>query len=150
MLRVGLCGSVWVEVDGARLPDGLLAGRQGRLVLAYLMCERHRSVRREELSELLWGERLPPSWSSSLSVVVSKLRRLLGEAGLDPTTALASAFGSYRLHVPDDTWVDWDAANAAVGHAERAVHDGRFDAGVASMPGWPRPARPSRSPGAAF
>ena len=44
MLRVLLCGGVSVEVDARRLPDASLAGRQGRLVLAYLVCERHRSV----------------------------------------------------------------------------------------------------------
>jgi class 3 adenylate cyclase len=132
MLRVGLCGGVTVEVDGRALPDALLAGRQGRLVLAYLVCERHRSVPREELAELLWGERVPSSWSSSLSVVVSKLRRMLAEAGLEPTTTLASAFSSYRLHLPDNAWVDWEAAAEAVERAERAVQAGDLDTAIAS------------------
>jgi class 3 adenylate cyclase/tetratricopeptide (TPR) repeat protein len=133
MLRVGLCGGVSVEIDGRPLPDALLAGRQGRLVLAYLVCERHRAVPREELAELLWGERVPSSWSSSLSVVVSKLRRMLARAGLDPTTTLASVFGSsYRLHLPDNAWVDWEAAADAVERAERAVHAGDLDTAITS------------------
>src|SRR6516165_191569 len=98
VLEVGLCGGVALEVDGRRIPDSSFAGRQGRLVWAYLVCERHRSVHREELADLLWPDRLPSSWTSSLSVVISKLRRLLVEAGLDPSEALAGAFGSYRLH----------------------------------------------------
>lgn len=81
MLTVALCGGVAIEADSRRLPAALLAGRQGRLVLAYLVCERHRSVPREELAELLWGDHLPSSWPASLSAVVSKLRRLLTEAG---------------------------------------------------------------------
>src|SRR5947209_3294265 len=123
VLRISLCGGVAVEADGRRLPEALVAGRQGRLVLGYLVCERHRSVRREELAELLWGEQLPSSWTSSLSAVVSKLRRLLSEAGLDATATLASAFGSYRLQLPDDAWVDLEAASAGVDAAEQAVGD---------------------------
>lgn len=129
MLRVGLCGGVVVEADGRRLPDALLAGRQGRLVFAYLVCARHRSVSREELAELLWGERLPSSWASSLSAVVSKLRRLLSEAGLDGAS-LASAFGSYRLHLPEDATVDWEAVAAAVERAEDGAQQGDVDAAV--------------------
>jgi class 3 adenylate cyclase/tetratricopeptide (TPR) repeat protein len=132
MLRVLLCGGVSVEVDARRLPDASLAGRQGRLVLAYLVCERHRSVPREELAELLWSDRLPASWTSSLSVVVSKLRRLISEAGLDPAATLASSFGSYRLHLPQEAWVDVEAAAQAVERAEAAERAGRTDDAVAA------------------
>ena len=111
MLRVMLCGGVALEVDGRRLSDSLLAGRQGRLVFAYLVCERHRSVPRDELAELVWEEGLlPVSWAASLSAVISKLRRLLAEAGFDGSAALASASGSYRLHLPDGASVDLDEA----------------------------------------
>ena len=128
MLSVRLCGGVAVEVDGRRVPDSLLAGRQGRLVLAYLLCERHRSVPREELAELLWPQRLPASWTTSLSVVVSKLRRLLSEAGLDPVAVLVSAFGTYQLDLPKGTWIDWDVVAETVERAEEAVHTGDFRA----------------------
>ena len=87
-MRLFLCGGVAVETGGRRLPDTAFAGRQGRLVLAYLVCERHRSVPREELAALLWGEHVPASWSPSLSAVVSKLRRMLTDAGLDGPDAM--------------------------------------------------------------
>jgi class 3 adenylate cyclase/ketosteroid isomerase-like protein len=132
MLRVTVCGGVAVEADGRRLPDALLAGRQGRLVLAYLVCERHRSVPRDELADLVWGEALPSSWAASLSAVVSKLRRLLGEAGLDGPEALASAFGSYRVHLPEGTWIDWEVVAGAVERAEAAVRAGAVDDAVAA------------------
>ncbi len=121
MRAVRLCGGVAVEVDGRVLPDALLAGRQGRLVLAYLVCERHRTVSREELADLLWADGLPQSWPSSLSAIVSRLRKLLGEAGLDGPATLVSAAGTYRLVLPDDVEVDWERALAAVDEAERAV-----------------------------
>ena len=97
MLEVRVCGGVEVEVDGRLLPEALIGGRQGRLVLAYLACERDRAVRREELAELLWPEQLPESWTASLSAVISRLRRLFTEAGLDGPAVIASTPGSYQL-----------------------------------------------------
>ena len=114
VLNVRVCGALEVEADQRVLPDALFGGRQGRLVFAFLVCERHRAVRREELAELLWPEQLPESWSASLSAVVSRLRRLLAEAGLDGTAALASTAGSYQLLLPPDATVDIEALAAAV------------------------------------
>ena len=71
MLDVRVCGGVEVEIDGRVLPESLIGGRQGRLVLAYLVCERDRVVRREELADLLWPGQLPESWTASLSAVIS-------------------------------------------------------------------------------
>ena len=121
MIEVRLCGGVEVLRDGVCLPETLLAGRQGRLVLAYLVCERPRAVPREELAELLWPAQLPASWTTSLSAVISRLRRLLTEAGLDGTAALASPPGAYRLELPDDAVVDWETAQRAIAAAEDAI-----------------------------
>src|SRR3954453_8632239 len=118
MLRVRVCGGVEVEAQGRVLPDVLLAGRQGRLVLAYLVCERPRAVRREELAELLWADRLPDSWPASLSAVISRLRRLFGEAGLDGTSVLLSSAGTYQLHLPQDASVDIEQLADAAAAAE--------------------------------
>lgn len=52
------------------------------MAFAYLVGERHRPVARDELADVVWGERLPPSWDGALSVLISKLRRL-GELGLE-------------------------------------------------------------------
>ncbi|HJR26519.1 MAG TPA: winged helix-turn-helix domain-containing protein, partial [Acidimicrobiales bacterium] len=124
VLSIRVCGGVEVEAGGRLLPTSLLAGRQGRLVLAYLACERHRAVPREELAELLWPEDLPASWTSSLHAVVSRLRKLLVEAGLDGGEALTSGGGAYRLVLPDDAEVDWELALAGIADAERAVAAG--------------------------
>jgi predicted ATPase/DNA-binding SARP family transcriptional activator len=133
MLRVRVCGGLVVEVDDRQVPQRLFGGRQGRLVLAYLILERHRSVSRDELAELLWAADLPESWGSSLSVVLSKLRRMLAEAGLDPAVALSSTTGSVQLHLPDGTWVDLEVAAGAVAAAEAAVRAG--DAAAAARAG---------------
>jgi hypothetical protein len=47
-VRIQLCGTLAVEIDGRRL-DHDLPGRHGRLLLAYLVLHRMRGVRRDEL-----------------------------------------------------------------------------------------------------
>src|SRR5438309_1712622 len=49
-LRVTVAGPVGIEVDGSAV-DMTRLGRSGRLVLAYLVCERHRAVPRDEVAE---------------------------------------------------------------------------------------------------
>ena len=127
MLRIRVCGGLELEADGRVLPDALVGGRQGRLVFAFLVCERARAVRREELAELLWADRPPDSWPASLSAVISRLRRLLNEAGLDGAEAIPSSAGAYRLVLPPDTTVDMDELEAAVQAAEAGSAAGDVD-----------------------
>lgn len=119
-VRVMLAGAVAIEVDGRTVGDGDL-GRPARLALAYLVCERHRPVPRDELAEILWGEELPRSWGQLLRGIASKLRGLLGSAGLDPTSALTSAFGAYRLNLGTEVVVDVEAAAAGLDAGEAAL-----------------------------
>jgi hypothetical protein len=48
-LRVQICGALAIERDGRRL-DGLLPGRQGRLLFIYLVVNRHRQAPRDEVA----------------------------------------------------------------------------------------------------
>jgi DNA-binding SARP family transcriptional activator/basic membrane lipoprotein Med (substrate-binding protein (PBP1-ABC) superfamily) len=82
------------------------------------VAERGRAVPRDELADVLWGNAPPATWEKALSVLVSKLRSLLAEAGIDGASALTAAFGCYRLEFPDGTWVDVLAAETAVREAE--------------------------------
>jgi YVTN family beta-propeller protein len=54
-------------------------------------------------------------------VLVSKLRGLLAEQGIDGASALTGAFGCYRLQLPEGTWVDVLAATSALQAAEDAL-----------------------------
>src|SRR5205823_13334901 len=76
--RIRVCGRLTVELQGRRLEDEL-RGRQGRILLAYLVMHRDRPVRRDELAEALWsGKGAPPAYDSLLAPPLSRLRKTLG------------------------------------------------------------------------
>jgi YVTN family beta-propeller protein len=108
-----------VATDERRFP-----GRQGRLLFAYFVTEQGRPVPRVELAEALWERTPPATWDKALTVLVSKLRGLLTEHGIDGSHALTGAFGCYRLDLPEGSWVDVVAATDAAQEAEDALTAG--------------------------
>jgi YVTN family beta-propeller protein len=78
-------------------------------------------VPRDELAEVLWGDELPATWEKALRVLMTKLRAVLEECGIDGSTALTSAFGCYKLTLPAGAWIDVDAAVEGVECAEAAL-----------------------------
>ena len=123
-LRVFLAGRVAVEANGHVIDETRFPGRQGRLVFAYLVAARGRAVPRDELAEALWEGTPPATWEKALSVVVSKLRAVFADNGLETTAALTGAHGCYRLELPDSASVDVVAAATAVRLAEQALASG--------------------------
>ena len=113
---VSLTGRVSITANETVVHDERFPGRQGRLVFACLATQAGRPIPRDELAAALWGDVLPATWEKALTVIVSKLRALLEECGIDGAKALTSAFGCYRLDLPDDSDVD-------VVEARRAVED---------------------------
>jgi len=111
-LRVQLCGTLAIERDGQRV-DGLLPGRQGRLLFTYLVVNRHRQVPRGEVAEALWREPDPAAVDARLNPLLSKLRRVFGGDAVDGRSTL-------RLCLPD-AWVDLEAAAEAIHRAESSV-----------------------------
>jgi DNA-binding SARP family transcriptional activator len=111
-VRIQICGPLAVERDGQRL-DGLLPGRQGRLLLVYLVVNRHRQVPRDELAEALWREPDPAAVDARLNPLLSKLRRVFGAASVAGRSTL-------RLSLPG-AWVDLEAATEAIHRAESSV-----------------------------
>jgi YVTN family beta-propeller protein len=114
-----------MEANGMKLDEQRFPGRQGRILFAYLAAQHGRPVPRDELAELLWGDNLPATWEKALRVLMTKLRALLDECGLEGSSVLRSAFGCYQLTLPADAWIDVDAAASAVerGEAALAVED---------------------------
>ena len=126
-LRVYLAGKVCVERDDRLVPERRLPGGQGRLVFAYLAAEHERAVHRDELADELWHGEPPRAWEAALRVVVSKLRAVLEDVGLDGSAAVSSALGCYQIRFPAGTWIDLEAAADAAHLAERALRAGRPD-----------------------
>jgi DNA-binding SARP family transcriptional activator/DNA-binding beta-propeller fold protein YncE len=94
------------------------------LLFAYLVAERGRAVPREELAEALWADAPPATWEKVLTVIVSKLRSVLADRGIDGAAALTGAFGCYRMELPAGTWVDVLVAADALREAEDALAAG--------------------------
>jgi len=123
MLRIYLTGELCLESGRLLVREQRLPRRQGRLAFAFLVGERHRAVSRDELAELLWPDCPPAAWEGALSALVSKLRSVLAELGLE-REAIASAFGCYQFKLPAGAWVDTEAALASVHEAEGALRSG--------------------------
>jgi SARP family transcriptional regulator, regulator of embCAB operon len=75
--RIQLCGRLVVELDGRRV-EAALPGAKGQLLFAYLVLNRHRRQGREELLVAVYGEEATPGHRPRLSVLLSKLRRVVG------------------------------------------------------------------------
>ncbi|MEA2442559.1 MAG: hypothetical protein QOH76_3983 [Thermoleophilaceae bacterium] len=115
--RIELCGRLLVEIDGEGL-QGALPGRQGRLLFAYLVLNRDRPVRRDELVDALWsGDGHPSSGDALLRPPLSRLRKALGPGRLEGRTELT-------LVLPPDTWIDWEAAHEALTRTRQALGSG--------------------------
>ena len=110
--RIQLCGRVVIELDGRRV-EAELPGRQGRVLFAYLAANRLRPVGRDELIDALWPGQVPSGADSSLSALLSKLRRALGPERLDGRSTL-------QLQLPERSWIDLEAAMEAIHRAESA------------------------------
>lgn len=122
--RIFLTGRVCVERGEVLIDAHAFPGQQGRLAFAYLVLERIRPVARSELAEVLWPGELPAAWETALTAIVSKLRGILGRAGLRGSAALTSVAGCYELRLPAGAWVDLEAAMDAIHEAETALRAG--------------------------
>lgn len=108
-----MCGRVVATVDGRRV-ERELPGRLGRLLLVHLVVNRRRPVARDELLSALWGDATPAAAGTSLSALLSKLRRTFGPERLEGR-------GSVRLVLPEPAWIDLEAATEGLHRAESAV-----------------------------
>ena len=117
-VRIQVCGRLAVEVDGRRV-EAQLPGRQGRLLLTYLVLHRHDSVTRGQLVDALWPTDPPGSADAAVYALLSRLRTALG-------AELVASRGSVGLTLPSDAWVDLDAARDAIHRGESALALGEW------------------------
>ncbi len=120
-VRLYVTGEPAWELGDLVARPGDLAGRQGRLVFAMLAWKHGTLIPRDEIAEALWPSDPPGSWETTLSAVVSNLRR-----GLPDALTIEHAVGCYQLTAPSDVWVDVEAAYGAVHEAEGAIRSGNL------------------------
>jgi DNA-binding SARP family transcriptional activator len=116
--RIQLCGRLVVELDGRRVEDEL-PGAKGRLLFAYLVLNRVRRVSRDELLTAVYGEDASPDQHPSLSVLLSKLRSVIGPERLPGRSEI-------ELVLPRDAFVDIEAAREALHRADSHVAAGEW------------------------
>ena len=111
--RIQLCGRFVVRLDGRRVEDAL-AGAKGQLLFAYLVLNRFRRIRRDELLDAVYGEEGMPDHYPRLSVLLSKLRRVVGPE-------LLAGRSQIDVVLPPDAFVDVEAALDGLHRAESHV-----------------------------
>lgn len=121
--RVQLCGRLVIRHGEDRL-EGLLPSRQGRVLFAYLVLNRHRPTPRAELVEAVWPRDAPSAADAALSALLSKLRRSLPDGWL-------VGRDEPRLALPSGVLVDVEAAREGLHRAESAVALGDWTRGWA-------------------
>jgi DNA-binding SARP family transcriptional activator len=120
MVHIALLGPLMVARDGEG-PIDLGTGRR-RSVLLVLILHRNEAVLAEHLINAVWGPAPPPSARKALHVAVSRLRKELRAADIDPAI-LRTVAGGYVLDVADDELDVIEAADA-VGAAHEALGRG--------------------------
>ena len=116
--RIQLCGRLVVELNGRRVEDAL-PGAKGRLLFAYLVLNRDRRMSRDELLTAVYGEDASADQHPSLSVLLSKLRSVIGPE-------LLAGRSEIELVLPRDAFVDVEAAREALHRAESHVAAGEW------------------------
>jgi DNA-binding SARP family transcriptional activator len=113
--RIQLCGRLKADVEGRHVTPAL-RGRQGRILLAYLALNRGRPVSRDELIAAIWPEDQPADPAAALRTQLSHLRSALGRDALAGRETI-------ELRLPQNTWIDVEAAENSIVTAEAALAD---------------------------
>src|SRR5690242_14904236 len=122
-LDFGVLGPLQISVNRQPVPLGT---PKQCAVLALLLINRNRPVSRDSIIAAIWDEDAPEADAiHNLHVYVANLRKVLGSAGVDPKTILASARPGYQLNVPDAA-CDLGRFNTEKAAGVQAAAAGRF------------------------
>ena len=118
-LRVRLLGTL--EIEGC--DPKVLGRRQVRTLLKLLALARGRPVAVDRLVDCLWGDHPPSRPASQVSVLASRLRRVVGSDRVQRSDA------GYALELD---WLDLDALEEYADEADRRLADGAVAAARAA------------------
>jgi SARP family transcriptional regulator, regulator of embCAB operon len=111
--RIQLCGRFVVRLAGQRVENSL-PGPLGQLLFGYLVLNRLRPIDRDELLIAVYGEEAAADHHARLSVLLSKLRRVIGGERLTGRAQI-------ELVLPADAFVDVERALEALHRAESLI-----------------------------
>lgn len=111
--RIQLCGRLKVDFQGRHVTPAL-RGRQGRVLLAFLITKRGRAISRAEMITAIWPDEQPVDPSAALRTQLSRLRSALGPQAL-------AGRETVELRLPQDTWIDTEVAERSIRVAEAAL-----------------------------
>ena len=119
--------SVRVRVLGGLSVDGIaeraLGSRKGRTLLKVLVLARGQPVSTDTLADVLWGDAQPSRPAEQVSVLVSRLRGVLGADRIPRTDA------GYSVRVD---WLDVDEVTALAAAGASALAEGKVGAARAA------------------
>jgi DNA-binding SARP family transcriptional activator/predicted Ser/Thr protein kinase len=123
-LRVYLTGGVRVERGGSLIRQRSFSFPYAALAFAYFVCERGRPIPGGDLAGIFWPDTPPADSETVIRATTQKLRRALARQALGFNLRV-SGRELYELDAPSDTWVDIEAAAAAIHDAEGELRAGR-------------------------
>ncbi|MHB1597217.1 MAG: AAA family ATPase, partial [Streptosporangiaceae bacterium] len=109
MIRIWLLGRSAVSRDGREVAARDFGGALARRLLRLLALRRGTLVSKDLIAEVLWPSTPPADPAANIEVLISRLRRALGDRGV-----IRTGPGGYLLPDGPGCWVDAEAFLAAV------------------------------------
>lgn len=109
VIRIKLLGRFTVERDGQEIAPASFGGRLARQLLRLLALQRGTLVVKELIADALWPDNPPADPAGNIEVLVSRIRRAIGDR-----TLVRTGPGGYALADSDRCWVDAEAFLSAV------------------------------------
>jgi len=124
-LEIRLLGGFSVRRAGQEIPASELGGRLGRTLIRMLATRRGTVVPIDILAEALWPDRQPADPAANVAVLISRVRRALGNPGV-----IAAATGGYLFTAGESCAVDAELFLNCAERARAHLEARRADAAV--------------------
>ncbi|TNC29408.1 BTAD domain-containing putative transcriptional regulator [Amycolatopsis alkalitolerans] len=112
-VSIQLLGRFAVRRDGREQPDRVFGGRLARQLLRMLTLSRGTLLSKDAAIEALWPTQPPIDASGNVEILISRIRRALGDRSL-----IQTGHGGYTLVGDDRCWVDIEVFLTAVGRGQ--------------------------------
>jgi DNA-binding SARP family transcriptional activator len=118
VVRIRLLGRFTVLRGSGEVPLRAFGGRLPQQLLRLLALQRGALIPKDVIAEALWPRRPPADTRGNIEVLVSRIRRALGDPAL-----IRTGPGGYSLTAGRECWVDTEAFLAAVGDGRELLAD---------------------------